>query len=132
MSAGGGDDPANLIALCPTCHALYHRGAISAESVFVYKSMLAAIGRAFDLESIDRLLFLNMIAKDFLVLSGDGVLQFARLIAARLVNVNMKANNSWQIVTYCVNISQQGRYLIEAWKQGDRDRLVIALGADNT
>src|SRR5207248_8959417 len=28
VSAGGGDDPSNLIALCPTCHALYHRGNI--------------------------------------------------------------------------------------------------------
>src|SRR5712675_1180017 len=37
VSAGGSDDPANLIALCPTCHALYHRGTIKAESIYVYK-----------------------------------------------------------------------------------------------
>lgn len=40
VSAGGSDDPSNLIALCPTCHALYHRGTISAESIYIYKSML--------------------------------------------------------------------------------------------
>src|ERR1700712_5779130 len=71
VSAGGSDDPSNLIALCPTCHALYHRGTIKAESIFVYKSMLVAISRAFDVEAIDRLLFLNGCKKDFLVVSGD-------------------------------------------------------------
>src|SRR5438445_13450748 len=81
---GGNDDPSNLIALCPTCHALYHRGTISSESIFVYKSMLVAISRAFDVEAIDRLLFLDGCKKDFLVVSGDGLLHFGRLIAAGL------------------------------------------------
>ena len=58
VAAGGGDDPANLIALCPTCHALYHRGTISADSVYAFKAMLVAISRAFDLDAVDRLLFL--------------------------------------------------------------------------
>jgi hypothetical protein len=128
VSAGGGDNPANLIALCPTCHALYHRGTISQESIYAYKAMLVAIGRAFDLEAVDRLLFLNMCPKDYLILSGDGVLHFARLIAAGLAEVAMKANNAWQLVTYAVNISDKGRQLIEAWGQGDRARLVQALG----
>jgi len=128
VSAGGGDEPANLIALCPTCHALYHRGSISQESIYAYKAMLVAINRAFDLEAIDRLLFLNMCSEDYLILSGDGVLHFARLIAAGLATVKMKANNNWLIVTYAVNISDRGRQLVEAWVQGDRTRLVQALG----
>lgn len=94
-----------------------------AESIFVYKAMLVAISRAFDLESIDRLLFLESCKKDFLVVSGDGLLHFGRLIAAGLAKVDQKSNNSWQIVTYAVNISDKGRLLIEAWKQGDRTRL---------
>ncbi len=64
VSAGGGDGPENLVALCPTCHALYHRGTIAQDSIYAYKSMLVAIGRAFDLEAIDRLLFLEMLPKD--------------------------------------------------------------------
>ena len=114
VSAGGGDESANLIALCPTCHALYHRGTISQESIYAYKSMLVAISRAFDVEAIDRLLFLNMCPKDYLVVSGDGVLHFSRLIAAGLVNVEQKANNAWQLVTYAINISDKGRMLINA------------------
>lgn len=123
VSAGGGDDPSNLISLCPTCHALYHRGNIKAESIYLYKSMLVAITRAFDAEAIDRLLFLEACKKDFLVVSGDGLLHFSRLIAAGLATVKQKSNNNWQFVTYAINIHENGRQLIEAWKQGDRARV---------
>ena len=34
----------------------------------------------------------------------------------------------WQLVTYAVNISDKGRQLIEAWKQGDRTRLRQVMG----
>lgn len=128
VAVGGGDESANLIALCPTCHALYHRGTISQESVYAYKSMLVAIGRAFDVEAVDRLLFLSMCPKDYLVLSGDGVLHFSRLIAAGLVTVEQKANNAWQLVTYAVNISAKGSMLMHAWQQGDRSAIANALG----
>jgi hypothetical protein len=123
VSAGGTDDPSNLIALCPTCHALYHRGTIRQESIYVYKAILTAITRAFDIEAVDRLLFLESCGRNFLVVSGDGLLHFARLIAAGLASSEMKANNSWQLVTYAVNISEKGKQLIDAWKQGDRTRL---------
>jgi hypothetical protein len=128
VSAGGSDDPSNLIALCPTCHALYHRGTIQEESIYVYKAMLVAITRAFDVEAIDRLLFLESCKRDFLVVSGDGLLHFGRLIAAGLASVDQKSNNNWQLVTYAVNISDKGRQLIEAWKQGDRTRLRQVMG----
>lgn len=128
VSAGGGDDPANLIALCPTCHALYHRGTISADSVYAFKAMLVAISRAFDLDAVDRLLFLCPLSKDVLIVSGDGLLHFARLIAANLAFFEQKANNNFQLVTYAINITDKGKHLIEAWRQGDRARLSQALG----
>ncbi len=53
----------------------------------------------------------------------DGLLHFGRLIAAGLASMKQKSNNNWQIVTYSVNISEKGRHLIDAWKQGDRIRL---------
>ena len=128
VSAGGSDAPSNLIALCPTCHALYHRGTISEDAIYAYKAMLVAITRAFDVEAIDRLLFLEPLKKDFLVVSGDGLLHFARLVAAGLASVVQKSNNNWQIVTYALNISDKGRLLVEAWKQGDRTRLKQIMG----
>ena len=128
VSAGGGNDPSNLIALCPTCHALYHRGTIKADSIYAYKAMLIAITRAFDVEAIDRLLFLESCKKDFLVVSGDGLLHFARLIAAGLATGKQKSNNNWQLVTYAVNLNDKGRQLISAWRLGDRTRLREVMG----
>jgi hypothetical protein len=128
VSHGGGDATANLIALCPNCHRLYHLGTISRDAIYAYKAMLVAISRAFDLDAVDRLLFLSQCAKDFLVVSGDGLLHFARLIAAGMVDADQKANNNWQIVTYTVNISGKGKLLIDAWRQGDRTRLSQVLG----
>jgi hypothetical protein len=72
VSAGGGDDPSNLMALCPTDHALYHRGTISSDSIYAYKAMLVALGQAFDLEAIDRLLFLAMCPKGYAVWPFQG------------------------------------------------------------
>ncbi len=128
VSEGGGNDPENLIALCPTCHALYHRGNISPDAIYSYKSMLAALSRGFDLEAVDRLLFLLMCKKDFVVVSGDGLVLFSRLIAAGLASAEQKANNNWLIVSYAINISEKGKQIIEAWKSGDRLRLKQTLG----
>jgi hypothetical protein len=128
VSAGGSDDPSNLIALCPTCHALYTRGTIKRESIYVYKAMLVALTGAFDIEAIDKVLFLESCDRDFLVVSGDGLLHFGRLVAAGLASVQQKANNNWQFVTYVVNLSERGRQLVQAWKQGDRTRLQKAMG----
>lgn len=124
---GGGNDASNLIALCPTCHALYHRGTIKAESIYAYKAMLVAISHAYDLDAIDKLLFLSMHDKDFLVVSGDGALHFAHLVAGGLASLTLKANNQWLLVTYAVNLSERGVQLIQAWKAGDRSKLVLVL-----
>ena len=32
VSEGGGNEPGNLLALCPMCHALFHRGEIVRDS----------------------------------------------------------------------------------------------------
>jgi hypothetical protein len=128
VSVGGSDDPSNLVALCPYCHSLYHRGTIKQESIYVYKAMLVAITRAFDLDAIDKLLFLEGCSKDSLIVSGDGVLDFARLIAGGLATFQQKANNNNQVVTYALNISDKGRQIIEAWRQGDRTRLKRVMG----
>ena len=126
---GGGESLANLIALCPTCHALHHRGTIPADALYSFKSMLVSLGQALDLEGIDRLLFLRPLSKDFLIVSGDGLLHFARLIAAGLAEVVQKANNNNQVVTYAVNVSEKGRHLVDAWVSGNREILAVTLGS---
>lgn len=37
---GGGNTLSNLVALCPTCHALYHRGDIPSESIVYWKTLI--------------------------------------------------------------------------------------------
>jgi hypothetical protein len=127
VSEGGGDEASNLIALCPTCHALYHRGKISIESIYAWKAMLIAIGRAFDVQTIDRLLFLDSLDHDFLIVSGDGLLHFDRVLAAGFAIVDQKANNQFQLVSYSVNITEKGKMLIAAWKDGNITQIENAL-----
>ena len=38
VSEGGENAIGNLIALCPTCHRLYHRGEISRDSIYSWKA----------------------------------------------------------------------------------------------
>ena len=127
VADGGGNDPINLIALCPTCHALHHRGTISAEEIYVYKSMLIAIGRAFDVQTVDKLMFLDSLSKDELIVSGDGLLHFDRVIAAKFATFEQKANNKFQLVNYAVNISTKGKLMVSAWKEGQLVQLKKAL-----
>ena len=42
----GPNEQSNLLALCPTCHALYTRGIISRESINAWKTMLVALNHA--------------------------------------------------------------------------------------
>jgi hypothetical protein len=119
VSELGKDEPDNLIALCPTCHAYYHAGHIPRTAIFAYKSILLAINRGFDLESVDRLMFLEPLTKGSLIVTGDGLLHFDRLIAAGLATFEMKSNNKNLLVTYAVELSSKGRMLIEAWRSGD-------------
>jgi hypothetical protein len=48
VGEGGGNEPSNLLALCPTCHALYHRGTISGESIRKWKARLVAMNNIID------------------------------------------------------------------------------------
>lgn len=123
VSEGGKNDPKNLIALCPYCHNLHHRGTIPAEAIYVYKAVLVSLSQAFDINGVDQLLFLSSVGTTPLIVSGDGVLAFSRLIAAGLAKFNLKANNNGQLVTYSLKITEKGRNMIEVWKSGNRTEL---------
>ncbi len=43
VSKGGTNDVQNLLALCPTCHALHHRGVIPAQSLQEYKRLIVSL-----------------------------------------------------------------------------------------
>ncbi len=54
VSEGGGNEQGNLLPLCPTCHALYHRGEIKRESIYTWKSVLISLSQAFDLAAFGK------------------------------------------------------------------------------
>ena len=127
VSEGGGNEAANLIAICPNCHALHHRGTIPGEALYTYKSMLVALNNAFDKAAIDKLLFLSRNGTH--IVSGDGALSFMGLAVAGYVNVRMLANNGNLLVTYRVEITEQGRLLVSAWSSGNHEKLEQVLAA---
>src|SRR5258708_40054116 len=47
----------NLLALCPTCHALFERGTITQESIVTWKAFLRSLARAYDHRTLDLLWF---------------------------------------------------------------------------
>lgn len=99
VSEGGGNEPGNLLVLCPTCHALFHRGEIVRDSIYAWKSMLVSLSHAFDTQTIDDLLFLATDEAAHLKVSGDGVLKFSRLIAARLATFGLTQREFGTIIT---------------------------------
>jgi hypothetical protein len=127
VSEGGGNGAGNLIALCPTCHALYTRGNIHRDSIYAWKLILISLSHAFDSSTIDDLLFLALPAMEHLQISGDGVLKFSRLIAAGLAEFRMWIQNG-PLVTYKVGLTTKGAQLIDAWMSGNREAVAQALG----
>jgi hypothetical protein len=107
VSEGGTNDPANLVALCPTCHALFHRGRIARESISLWKGMLVTLSQAFDAHAIDDLLFLYKLPENQLLVSGDGVLKFSRLIAADLAGFQLAMQNG-PMLLYRIGVTNRG------------------------
>jgi hypothetical protein len=143
VSEEGSNDLGNLIALCPTCHALYTRGTICRDSIRIWKGMLVALGQAFDRESIDSLLFLGSLGdRESPIISGDAVMRYSKLITASLVDFqpwHQRGQDRRHAFTffggyegdlfgYTVSLTSKGLSLIGAWKSGNREALSNALG----
>jgi hypothetical protein len=59
--------------------------------------------------------------------SGDGVLSFARLIAAGLAAFEVTLQNG-PLLLYSVNLTTSGKQLVSAWSSGDREAVKKLLG----
>ncbi|WP_232505004.1 hypothetical protein [Rubrivivax gelatinosus] len=92
--------------------------------------MLVALSQAFDQRDIDDLLFVGADRPADLLLSGDGVARFSRLIGAGLANYSLAiADYQNGRLLYRVHLTERGTLLLQAWKLGDRNALAAALGA---
>lgn len=133
VSEGGSNTADNLIALCPTCHALHHRKEIPQEAVRVWKGMLVTLNRAFDKDAMDLLFFLALEERPRGFTPSD-VLRFASLIVAGLVSTREIGQPSYGIRVgsyagrdFHLDLTERGRMVLEAWKAGDKDALERAL-----
>src|SRR5579863_56127 len=116
----------NLLALCPTCHALFRRGVVDRESLHTWKNVLASLSHAFDIATVDHLLFLNRPEAKSLRVSGDGVLQFSRLISASLATFGVAMQNG-PLILYWVTLTNKGKLLVDAWTSGNREAVARAM-----
>lgn len=136
ISDKGGNNPDNLLPLCPNCHALHHQGNIPKESLRAWKIFLTTLNEALDKKSIDLLLALNKIGK--LVVSGDGILSCSTLISANLVSVEREEykiahekgflfDRAVYDELYNIELTKKGKLLVRAWHQGDQRKLLEGL-----
>ena len=136
VTDGGGNEAANLLALCPNCHALHHRGIIHAESIQVWKGLLVSLNEGIGRDAKDLLLLLSPENRHGRPhwFSSDGVLRYAGLIVAGLVTVAPPMPQRPEDILgtlYAVNLSEKGAAVVAAWERGDRAALEAAqrLGA---
>ncbi len=135
LADGGTDDAENLIVLCASCHVRYHReGRPSRSAILAYKTILRSISRGFDWESVDLLLFVYSKANlSQLHISGDGILRFAKLLVAGLIDygpVQLGANvvRGSYYRYYSLRPTERGETLVRLWKSGDMEALKTCLG----
>jgi hypothetical protein len=128
VSEGGGNNPQNLLPLCPTCHALFHRGNIASDAIYAWKATIVSLSQAFDAQAVDDLLFLaNPNVAAHLHVTGDGVIKFSRLIGAGLATFDVHIRNG-PLVLYRVGLTEKGLQLIQAWQSGNRQLLAQMMG----
>ncbi len=131
---GGGNDPSNLIALCGNCHGLHTKGEIPAEAIRHWKGMLLALNHAFDRKGMDLLLFLHKAGPNsMLYFSADGVLEFAGLFAAGLVQFgSQQRDNIRGTSRHEVFLNHKGTAIVEAWLEGSEGKFKELLGEVQT
>lgn len=140
---GGGDDPENLLALCPNCHTLHTQGHIPGKAIEVWKSMLVSLNNP-NRANVDLLLLLY---KDETQLaaaraegkrvdpafqfSGDGLGTLASLISAELLEIYNRHRSSSMhgngIQSFEVRLTESGQRLVKAWLAGSPKAIKEAL-----
>lgn len=122
---GGSNDPENLIALCPNCHRLHHSGVIPTDALRVWKGVLVARNAPYNIESFDLLRYLDKMGR--VVLSPDGTLRLAALIAEGLVSARLEfdgpSNMRHRQPGYVVSLTERGAATLRAWVQGNTSSL---------
>jgi len=133
VKEGGPSKALNLLALCGHCHDLHTQGHIPVSAIKYWKGMLHAMNYAFSKESMDLLLFLYQRGSEPHLYTADGVLRFAGLFAADLVEFGShmceETFSNFMDSRHEVILSERGRQLVEAWRAGDESKYTALLSA---
>jgi hypothetical protein len=130
LAKDGDDEPDNLLALCPNCHALHHKGEIPISSIRAWKLLQLAINEAYDKRTMDLLNTLDKVGLIFV--SGDGLLICSTIVAADLVDVQtwgaqmMTMERGFEVPYYRLSLTARGKALLEANKLGDQRAALAA------
>jgi hypothetical protein len=97
--------------------------------VRAWKMLQLALNQAFDQRALDILLVLDVAPT--LVVSGEGVLSCASLIAAGYVKITVVDSDdhgmfNWVMRKYFVELTPRGNRALEAWRRGDQSAFVLA------
>lgn len=131
VSSNGGNSPDNLLALCPNCHALHHRGEIPLDSIRAWKLLALAINEAYDRKTLDLIAALGKLDKEVYV-SGDGLLSCSAVVASGLVEVavwglpQFQVQTGFQVPYYRLSLTSKGKALLAAWQAGDQAAAVAS------
>lgn len=137
---GGGNEPSNLVALCPNCHARHTHGHIPASAIRVWKGMLISLNSV-NRSNADMLLHLYRMEEHsfgkHIRYSGDALLHLAGLLNSGLAQIGsaQASNGGMGFPPYSsceVRLTPRGSALVDAWLQGDEQRYLSAVNASGT
>jgi HNH endonuclease len=138
----GGNQPDNLLALCPNCHSFHTRGHIPAQAILAWKSLLTSLGNP-NRAAVDLLLVLadeeERVGKETdsakapppFRFTGDSLPALAPLLTSGLVEISRRflgatifggAHPSFE-----VSLTERGRRLVAAWRAGSPEAIENAL-----
>jgi cytochrome c553 len=128
VSEGGENNAENLIALCPNCHSLHHKGEIPKESLQAWKYLQFSLNEGFDKVAIDVLLAMDHL--NGLSVSGDGFVQIAGLVTGgylRIAGTSTGAAHTSGVGAFNLVLTDKGKCFIQAWKRGDQRKAIEGL-----
>ncbi len=141
----GGNEPDNLLALCPNCHSLHTHGHIPEMTIRTWKSLLVSLNSsnraAADLLLVlreDEMRFDNADDPAFaprpFQFTGDGLPAIAGLITSGLLEISKRNSNvsarSVSMPSFEVRLTAKGKQFVEAWIDGDASRLAQVIDSD--
>ena len=148
VKEGGGNDPDNLVALCPNCHSLHTAGQIPADAIRCWKNLLVSLNNP-SRASADILLVLHQEEQRLatstdqaqqpppLRFTGDGLGMLSSLLVSGLVIISRRFSGASHFIgggmpSFEVTLTPVGRQLVHAWLSGRPEAIASALSSSET